>query len=113
MKLIIDDERTLDVEDAVYARTFDEAYEMLHFPEQPFEEIWWDHDLGGERDAYDLASWLEGIAFHNTGLFREFFKGCKMFIHSQNPVGKGRLMMALEVQFDTTVVNELPLKEEV
>ena len=54
------------------------------------DEVSFDHDLGGEDTAYKVATYIEEMAF--MGMIPRL----KWQIHSQNPVGRDRILAALE-----------------
>lgn len=93
MRLFIDDERTHS--DAVVVRTPAEAIAVFrvseHFETEFLEEVWFDHDLGLEADIWDVVRFLERRIAEGRPIFIE-----QCVVHSMNPVGAERLMVALE-----------------
>lgn len=102
MIVVVDDERTFDLgEEINYIRTSQDAIKGLsHYamlwemaPAGAFDrirEIWLDHDLGemSDNDGVTVATFI-------TLMMRaqpEMFYGCKIYIHSQNPVGARNIL---------------------
>jgi hypothetical protein len=90
MKIWLDDERPSPGDDWVVAKTAEEAVDLLGDNEGRVEIVSLDHDLGdGNGTGYDIASYLEWrhhMSFPTPGTIR---------IHSANPVGRGRMALAL------------------
>ena len=77
--LWVDDERTPDFE-AVIARTSEEALSLIS---DGWDEVWLDHDLGGEDTSRPIVSFLE----EQSIIYGIVFEIGKFFVHSKNPVG--------------------------
>ena len=75
--LVIDDLRTMYFP-AEYARTSEEGLAML---EQQWDEIWLDHDLGGDDTISPVVNRLCEMSFLGTPVD----VGC-IIVHSSNPV---------------------------
>lgn len=76
----------------VYARTMGEAWQLLF--SKPWREVWFDYDMGLTRlsvDTYPLAVFLEELAHNGAPHPIE-----RVYVHSANPEGGQRLMMALK-----------------
>ena len=94
----MDGEDVLVIEDirifrfpCVYARTMGEAWQLLF--SKPWREVWFDHDMGLLRfdvNTYPLAVQLEELAHQGIPHPIE-----RVFVHSANPAGAQRLVMAL------------------
>lgn len=54
------------------------------------EEVSLDHDLGSDRDGYQVASFIEEAACFNR------IPRLKWNVHSMNPVGRERITRCLE-----------------
>lgn len=91
-RLIIDDLRIFHFEDAVYARTSAEAIDQL-FNHGPWEQVWWDHDLGGDDTAVRVLNWIlyESDAKALTTWFSEQLEAAEHYVHTANPVGADRI----------------------
>jgi len=88
MRLWIDDVREPpDPERWVWAKTSEEALAILRNGNVEF--ISFDFDLGGRDTAYPIAEWVEARA--SDGIQPPGWA-----IHSQNPVGRINLRVALE-----------------
>lgn len=89
MNLWLDDIRPAPV-GWVHARTAPEAIALL--ARNDVDQVSLDHDLGddpGAGSGYQVAAWVEEqAALGNLGPLR-------WFIHSANPVGRGRMVAAL------------------
>lgn len=90
--LVVDDERTLTKLDAdhdvTYARNVIVA--ILCLCNGPFDEIWLDHDLGGNETIRPFVDMLEEVAV-TTGVLH-----CNRIVaHSMNPVGRRYIRLAL------------------
>lgn len=101
MIVIIDDERTFSTllsHDIVHLRSSDEAVAWLGkwwsdnwsrplgSETVVIDELWFDHDLGGEDTAVPVARYLNTLAHHVDRL-----PIGRILIHSQNPVGSKNL----------------------
>jgi len=122
MIVVIDDERTFEFTDtAVYARTSQEAISRLAntailFDQVPIgaigeiTQMFFDHDLGedSEADGVVVARFV-GILVRGCP---DLFRGCKFYIHSQNPVGAKNIFDALKFYgIDAQVIPLPPLKK--
>lgn len=99
ISVVIDDERTFERGD-LHIRTSAEAISFLRlawhvqwngFGVNEIEELWLDHDLGGEDTTRPVAMWLAEKAFDGEPL-----KVGTVFVHTQNPVGRDWLMSTLK-----------------
>ena len=82
--IYIDDMRQPLIPDALWAKSYDEAVEVII--NMPITlTIDFDHDLGEEKTGYDFAKWL--IEQSYIGKFR---------IHSMNPVGANNIRQLLK-----------------
>jgi hypothetical protein len=70
--------------EVIYLRTLDEAWIwILRSPEdESLNELWLDHDLGGDDTIRPLVLWLADRAFHGNP-----YPVKKIVICSMNPVG--------------------------
>lgn len=106
-KLFLDDERfpANKDKDFIIARSFEEAVELIELQGCPIF-ISFDHDLGLEKDGYDLAKYIVEKDLDNQLSFipKEF----GFYVHSQNSVG------AKNIQSYLTKYLEIhqPLKED-
>ena len=81
--LVIDDERVFpafEAEDTLlaYARTSEEAIARL-IRLTPWDEVWFDHDLGLDDDAMKVVKWMENN--------RDKWVVERAYVHTMNPVG--------------------------
>ena len=53
-------------------------------------ELSFDHDLGAIHTGYDLARWIEALAYNNR------IPAITWKIHSANPVGRKNIEMAMQ-----------------
>lgn len=91
--VLVDDLRSFaDGTPAVVARTSAEAVHLLdhQLALTTIDELWLDHDLGGEDSIWPVIERLEERAF--TG--RRLEVG-RVYVHSGNPVGAQRMVVAL------------------
>lgn len=99
--LIIDDERTLKVPGAIYARTSTEALQILQADTYAtWDAIYFDHDLGmdahGVEDTvYPVVHYLEERKFYGQPIV---IAVC--YIITGNPVGRQMLERALSPMYD-------------
>lgn len=75
-------------DDYLWARTYDEAIFLL--AHQKVEVISLDHDLGGSKTGYDIVCWIEEQVYYGRMPLPQ------IFCHSQNPVGRRRILAAVE-----------------
>lgn len=92
MRILVDDLRSFrDPEPALVARTSAEAVELLRrHATDPIDELWLDHDLGGDDTIWPVVELLERAAFDG----RPFTIGT-VHVHSANPPGAARVVQAL------------------
>jgi hypothetical protein len=99
MILLIDDLRTPEQlglpADTIVARTSEAGIDMFWEAygccdsSIPWDEIWLDHDLGPDDDIWPVISEMERGVQYGEMLAK------KVYVHSQNPVGKARMIQAL------------------
>lgn len=89
---LIDDLRSfVDGRPAVVARTSADGVALLdRYRDQRLDELWLDHDLGGEDTIWPVVEVLERAAFEE----RPFDVGV-ILIHSANPSGAAKMAQAL------------------
>ncbi|WP_432984325.1 cyclic-phosphate processing receiver domain-containing protein [Dactylosporangium sp. CA-233914] len=92
MRLLIDDLRDfLDPAPAHVARTSAAGAELLRrHRAEPIDELWLDHDLGGEDTIWPVVELLERAAFDG-----EPFTITTIYVHSANPPGAAKVLQAL------------------
>ncbi|MFI5533001.1 cyclic-phosphate processing receiver domain-containing protein [Kitasatospora sp. NPDC051853] len=74
------------------ARTSREGVRLLEEHREVYvDELWLDHDLGGEDDIMPVVTLLEEAAFHG----RPFRIGT-VHVHSANPIGAQTVVRSLE-----------------
>ncbi|MEU4714358.1 cyclic-phosphate processing receiver domain-containing protein [Micromonospora purpureochromogenes] len=90
--VLVDDLRSfVDGRTAQVARTSAAGIEGLERHRgQRLDELWLDHDLGGDDTIWPVVEVLERAAFEG----RPFDIGV-VYVHSANPAGAARLMQAL------------------
>lgn len=91
--LVIDDLRVLPDRTGVtysYARSLNEAFECLHAA--PWDEMWFDHDLGGDETIRPFVNEIERRVF--LGADPNSITGV-CYILTDNPVGAHWLQAAL------------------
>lgn len=81
----------------VYVYTAKDAILALTY--KKFDEVWLDHDLGGEtfvtkteETGYEVALFLEKLYYENNKTPFKF----TVIIHSHNPAGADRILKALQ-----------------
>jgi hypothetical protein len=89
MKIWIDDVRLPPSNEWVWAKTSSEAIDLICANCKYIEEISFDHDLGGNDTAYNVALVIEELAAN--GDINKF----DWYVHSANPVGVARIRAAL------------------
>lgn len=73
------------------ARTSGEGIQLLHDHRDSFiDELWLDHDLGGEDSILPVVTLMEEAAFNG----RPFRIGT-VFVHSANPIGAETVVRSL------------------
>lgn len=90
MKLWVDDERPMPDGYDIHVKTYEEAIKVLS--EGKVTHISLDHDLGYlgyEKNGHDIAKWIEEKAF------KKEIPEMTFSIHSQNPVGRRRILQAM------------------
>lgn len=94
--LLIDDLRVFrdqfTPEDLDVARTSSEAIKLLDINQ--YDNIFWDHDLGGDDTSMTVASWLL-----QKGVSGDRYAVETCYIHTANPVGAINLKNTLESRF--------------
>ncbi|MEU8964695.1 cyclic-phosphate processing receiver domain-containing protein [Streptomyces sp. NPDC048491] len=86
----IDDLRALPWATRI-ARTSREGVQLLHEHRDCFvDELWLDHDLGGDDSILPVVTVLEEAAFHS----RPFRIGT-VLVHSANPIGAETVVRSL------------------
>jgi len=88
IKLWIDDVRQMPSNFDLHARDAEEAIQMLR--DYDITHVSFDHDLGQEASGYDIAAWVEMMAYTNE------LKRFTWQIHSANPVGASRIENAMK-----------------
>ncbi|MEU4681140.1 cyclic-phosphate processing receiver domain-containing protein [Micromonospora sp. NPDC023737] len=90
--ILVDDVRSFaDGRKAQVARTSSAGVEALESSRgQRLDELWLDHDLGGDDTIWPVVEVLERAAFEE----QPFDIGV-VFVHSANPAGAARVMQAL------------------
>ncbi len=89
MKIWLDDTREMPKGFDVWCKTADEAWKII-VKDSPDNFISFDHDLGGKYTGYDVAKLIEAGAFQGW-----LINPVKWEIHSQNPVGRENIKMAM------------------
>lgn len=90
MRLIVDDERTFQM-DGTYVRTSKDAIAMLCTG--TWDEVWLDHDLGGEDTTMPVVDLLSRESFLYGD--KNPHKDTVIYVHSQNPVGVDTIVRTL------------------
>lgn len=104
--LIIDDDRLYGApETAVRAYTSAEAINRLS-ERSVWDEIWFDHDLGGDDTSMAVVEYLEQRHADDDPIW----VGC-VFVHSMNVVGAANLVRALSGMYPTRRI-ALPWRRE-
>ncbi|MEU1965892.1 cyclic-phosphate processing receiver domain-containing protein [Micromonospora sediminicola] len=90
--VLIDDLRSfVDGRSAEVARTSAAGVELLHrYRDGRLDELWLDHDLGGDDTIWPVVEILEQAAFHE----RPFDIGV-VVVHSSNPGGAAKVAQVL------------------
>lgn len=106
-RLVVDDERTFKDfpdDDTLYARHSDTAIHILERGIR-FDEVWLDHDLGGDDTVMKVVDFLveHAVQYVEMNMFK-----FPIFVHSMNPVGAQNIVRALERYYD---VKRVPLPE--
>lgn len=86
----IDDLRPLSRATRV-ARTSSDGVQLLHeYRDRFIDELWLDHDLGGDDTIMPVVTLLEEAAFNGQP-----FRIGTVFVHSANPVGAETVVRSL------------------
>lgn len=93
--------------DCTYARTSQEAIEAIR-DDGPWDETWFDHDLGGDDTISPVVSWIMEAAFYGDPppLGR-------CVIHTDNPVGRAMLKQQLSKHYDVVDVSAIDYLESI
>jgi hypothetical protein len=96
MKIWLDDERPMPDYFEVHAKTSQEAIELLKTGK--VTSIGFDHDLGSDSHGtgYDVAVYLE------QAVIKDEIPMPEVSVHTQNPVGRERICMALRNAWNHT-----------
>lgn len=88
--VVIDDLRTFTF-DAIYARTSDAGLKLIDtYTDAGIDELWLDHDLGGDDTIMPIIDELARRAFEE----RKFPVG-RVYIHTSNPAGAATMVRVL------------------
>jgi len=88
LTVVVDDERTLRRVGAIHARTSASALALLDQSRGlRIDELWLDHDLGGDDTVMPVVHRLEKAAFHG-----EPFDIGTIYVHTANPVGAATIL---------------------
>ena len=112
MIIVIDDERTFKNHDGLYARNSNEGLALIAqtFTEfmmrngECIDELWLDHDLGGDDTimaVVDYLSTMASVTYHDDGQ-SQVFTGLfiqQIYVHSQNASGAELVCNALKKDF--------------
>jgi hypothetical protein len=92
MVVLVDDRRSfVDGRNALVARTSAAGVELLDsLRDQRLDELWLDHDLGGDDTIWPVVEVLERAAFEERPFDVE-----AICVHSANPVGAGKVVQVL------------------
>ncbi len=92
LTVLIDDLRDFrDGRDAVVLRTSPHALDYLRELDQPIDELWLDHDLGGDDTIRPVVLYLEERAFND-----ERVDVGEILVHTANPVGAAAMVAGLQ-----------------
>lgn len=89
MKIWLDDIREPPDSEWVWIKDAQECANYVYFNRKNIDFISFDHDLGTSFTGYDVAKYIESLAY--TKKIKPFLWA----IHSQNPVGAERILMAM------------------
>jgi len=98
MRLWIDDIREMPSDFDIWAKTANEA--IIHLKTNKITFVSFDHDLGVGMDGNDVAKFIECLA-HDGQINR-----LKWQIHSQNPVGRDRILVSMNKADEHWEANE-------
>lgn len=104
--VLIDDLRSfVDGRAAEVARTSAAGLELLErYRAHRLDELWLDHDLGGEDTIWPVVELLEQAAFEHHA-----FNIGHVYVHSANPPGAAKIAQALQRWgYDVRVVSGSP-----
>ena len=87
MRAWLDDCRPMPDDFDTHVKTAEEAIALLQTNKVTLISL--DHDLGTDKTGYDVAKWIEEHAANGT------LKELCPRVHSQNPIGKRNIQMAL------------------
>jgi len=90
--LVIDDVRIMDF-DCEYARNVEDAWCALTVPDEVWDEVWFDHDLGGDETTRPLLMEIERRFFTGDGYVPNI-KKC--IVHTSNSASRNWIVAALE-----------------
>ena len=94
MKIWLDDKRPMPEGYTLWAKTADAAIHViaitLSLVPRYVEKISFDHDLGEGKTGYDVATYIEYLAF--KGLIPQI----EWEIHTDNPAGRKRIRLAMQ-----------------
>ncbi len=88
MRVWLDDIRPMPESYDRWAKTYEQAINWLESGLVTLMSF--DHDLGEGKTGYDVAKWVEENAFNGN------LKPIKVRVHTQNPVGRKNICMALQ-----------------
>jgi hypothetical protein len=101
-RVVVDDLRSFAF-DAVYARTSAEALALLaqlHADGVAVDELWLDHDLGGDDTVVPVVDWLcERCVWDDPPAVG------RVVVHTSNPVGASMIERTLQRWFPVTRVD--------
>ncbi len=87
MKIWLDDKRQPPNGGWTWVKTGEEAIEVMKG--NNIREISFDHDLGEGMSGYDVAKWIEGMAYSDA-IDKILWR-----VHSDNPVGRKNIETAM------------------
>lgn len=107
MILVVDDLRTFPFEathcrDSLSAITLLVALHSGMFPANPagLDELWLDHDLGGDDTTMPVVDLLDEWAFHGDPL-----PIGNVYVHTSNPPGALKIIKALHLTYNVRRVD--------
>ena len=117
--LVIDDERSFIpefVQDGTvvrYARTARQAIDDLRW--EPWDEVWWDHDLGVGGETKEILAWMFAKAFEQKEYgFNALPSVQQHVVHSLNfaPDGRDRIYKDLQAMYGYDKVRKVTPTDE-